>query len=125
MHLSAFFGTDLTMMRSSVVADKGGLVRWALTGILGCSFFYLESTMQYKHLCLIFGLTPTVCGKAINWMLRRTVRLLADHPFAKVKFPDDVKMREFANMVKAREPLAEDVIGFMDGVSFQMECTSN
>jgi hypothetical protein len=80
--------------------------------------------MQYKHLCLIFGLTPTVCGKAINWMLRRTVRLLADHPFAKVKFPDDVKMREFANMVKAREPLAEDVIGFMDGVSFQTECTS-
>jgi hypothetical protein len=71
-----------------------------------------------------FGLTPTVCKKAINWMLRRSVRLLADHPFAKVKFPDHVKMREFANMVKAREPLAEDVIGFMGGVSFQMECTS-
>jgi hypothetical protein len=80
--------------------------------------------MQYKHLCLIFGLTPTVCGKAINWMLRRSFRLLADYPFAKVQFPDDVKMREFANMVKAREPLAEDVIGFMDGVSFQTECTS-
>jgi hypothetical protein len=93
-------------------------------GYLGLLLFYLGSTMQYKHLCLIFGLTPTVCGKAINWMLRRTVRLLADHPFAKVKFPDDVKMREFANMVKAREPLAEDVIGFMDGVSFQTECTS-
>jgi hypothetical protein len=69
-------------------------------GYLGLLLFYLGSTMQYKHLCLIFGLTPTVCGKAINWMLRRTVRLLADHPFAKVKFPDDVKMREFANMVK-------------------------
>jgi hypothetical protein len=93
-------------------------------GYLGLLLFYLGSTMQYKHMCLIFGLTPTVCGIAINWMLRRTVRLLADHPFAKVRFPDDVKMREFANMVKAREPLAEDVIGFMDGVSFQMECTS-
>jgi hypothetical protein len=80
--------------------------------------------MQYKHLCLIFGLTPTVCGKAINWMLQRTVRLLNDHPFAKVRFPDDLKMREFANMVKAREPLAEDVIGFMDGVLFQTKCTS-
>jgi hypothetical protein len=80
--------------------------------------------MQYKHLCLIFGLTPTVCGKAINWMLRRTVRLLNDHPFAKVRFPDNLKMSEFANMVKAREPLAEDVVGFMDGVSFQMKCTS-
>ncbi len=93
-------------------------------GYLGLFLFYLGSTMQYKHLCLIFGLTPTVCGKAINWMLRRSVRLLADHPFAKVEFPDDVKMREFANMAKAREPLGEDVIGFMDGVSFQTECTS-
>jgi hypothetical protein len=93
-------------------------------GYLGLLLFYLGSTMQYKHLCLIFGLTPTVCRKAINWMLRRTVRLLADHPFAKVRFPDDVKMREFVNMVKVREPLAEDVIGFMDGVSFQTECTS-
>ncbi len=93
-------------------------------GYLGLLLFYLGSTMQYKHLCLIFGLTPTVCGKAINWMLRRSVRLLADHPFAKVRFPDNVKMRESANMVKARELLAEDVIGFMDGVSFQTEYTS-
>ncbi len=57
-------------------------------------------------------------------MLQRMVRLLNDHPFAKVRFPDDLKMSEFANMVKAREPLAEDVIGFMDGVLFQTECTS-
>ncbi len=91
-------------------------------GYLCLLLFYLGSTMHYKHLCLIFGLTPTVYGKAINWMLQRTVRLLTDYPFAKVRFPDDVKMREFANMVKARELLAEDVIGFMDGVSFQTEC---
>jgi hypothetical protein len=93
-------------------------------GYLGLLLFYLGSTMNYKHLCLIFGLTPSVCGKAINCMLRRTVRLLNGHPFAKVKFPDNLKMREYADMAQAREPLAEDVIGFMDGVSFQMECTS-
>jgi hypothetical protein len=80
--------------------------------------------MQYKHLCLIFGLTSSVCGKVINWMLRRTVRLLNGHPFAKVKFPHNLKMREYADMIQAREPLADDVIGFMDDVSFQMECTS-
>jgi hypothetical protein len=93
-------------------------------GCLGLLLFYLGSTMNYKHLCLIFGLTPSVCGKAINWMLRRTVRLLNGHPFAKVKFPDNLKMREYADMVQARGPLADDVIGFMDGVSFQKECTS-
>jgi hypothetical protein len=79
--------------------------------------------MQYKHLCLIFGLTPSVCGKAINWMLQRTVRLLNGQPLAKVKFPDNLKMREYADMIQAREPLADDVIGFMDGVAFQTECT--
>ncbi len=93
-------------------------------GYLGLLLFYLGSTMQYKHLCLIFGLIPTVCKKAINWMLQRTVRLLSGHPFAKVKFPDNLKMREYADMIQARESLADDVIGFMDGVSFQMECTS-
>jgi hypothetical protein len=52
-------------------------------------------------------------------MLRRTVRLLNGHPFAKVKFPDNLKMREYADMIQAREPLADDVIGFIDGVFFQ------
>ncbi len=80
--------------------------------------------MHYKHLCQIFGLTPSVCRKAINWMLQRMVRLLSGHPFVKVKFPNDLKMREYVDMVQAREPLADDVIGFMDGVSSQTECTS-
>ena len=57
-------------------------------------------------------------------MLQRTVRLLNGHSFAKVKFPDNLKMREYADVIQAREPLADDVIGYMDGVSFQMECTS-
>jgi hypothetical protein len=107
-----------------LVVDVDGLVHWALTGILVCSFFYLGSTMQYKHLCLIFGLTPSVYGRAISLMLQRMVRLLNGHLFAKVKFPDNLKMREYVDMIQAREPLADDVIGFMDGVSFQSECTS-
>ena len=49
--------------------------------------------------------------------------MLRTHPFARVKFPDDAKMREFADMVQEREPLAHDVIGFMDGVSLSAECT--
>ncbi len=34
-------------------------------------------------------------------------------------------MREYAAMVQVREPLVDDIIGFMDGVSFQAECTDN
>ena len=40
-------------------------------GYLGLLLFYLGSTMTIKHLCLIFGITPSVCGRAINSMLKR------------------------------------------------------
>jgi hypothetical protein len=50
------------------------------------------------------------------------MRALRDHPFAKVKFPDREKMREYAAMVKVREPIGNDIIGFMDGVSFFTKC---
>jgi hypothetical protein len=91
---------------------------------LGLLLFYLGRKMNYKHLCHIFGLIPSVCGHAINWMLQRTARLLNGNPFAEVKFPSDAKMREFADMVPSREPLVDDIIGFRDGVSMPTQCTS-
>ncbi len=60
-------------------------------GYLGLLLFYLGSTMYNKHLCLIFGLTLSVCGRVINWMQIRTVRLLHGNPFAQVKFPNNAK----------------------------------
>ncbi len=33
-------------------------------------------------------------------------------------------MREYESMVQAREPLVNDDIGFMDGVSLPSECTN-
>ena len=71
-------------------------------GYLGLVLFYLGSTMNYKHLCLIFGITPSVCSRAINWMLKKTVRALRAHPFARVQFPSREKMREYAAMVQER-----------------------
>jgi hypothetical protein len=91
-------------------------------GYLGLILFYLGSTMNYNHLCLIFGITPLVCSRGINWMLKKIVHTLRDHPFAKVKFLDREKMREYAAMVEVREPIVNDIIGFMDGVSFSTKC---
>ena len=34
-------------------------------------------------------------------------------------------MREYAALVQRREPLVDDVLGFMDRVSFSTECTDN
>ncbi len=35
-------------------------------GYLGLLLYYLGSKMQYRHRCLIFSITPSVCGRAIN-----------------------------------------------------------
>ena len=51
------------------------------------------------------------------------VKTLRMHPWSRVKFPDVEKMREYAAMIQAREPSVDDVIGFMDGVSFSSECS--
>ena len=79
--------------------------------------------MSYRHLCMLFGITPSVCSRIINKMLSKVVRKLRNHPFAQVRFPDEHKMREYADMVQLREPEVDDIIGFMDGVSFSSECT--
>ncbi len=79
--------------------------------------------MQYRHLCLIFGVTPSLCGRAINMMLRRMVQLLWGHPMARVQFPDEAKMIEYAAMIQQREPMVDKIIGFMEGVLFPVQCT--
>ncbi len=72
---------------------------------------------------MIFGIVPGVCSKVIRAMLRLAVLRLADYPIAEVRFPSAEKMRRFAGMVQSREPLVDDGIGFMDGVSIPAECT--
>jgi hypothetical protein len=79
--------------------------------------------MNYKHLCMIFGVMPSVCGWVICMMLQLIVWRLSNHPIVQVKFPNPVKMRQFADMVQLRAPIVNDVIGFMDGVLIPAECT--
>ena len=92
---------------------------------VGLLLFYLGSTMTYKHLCMIFGIVPTQCSTYIRDMLLLATDKLCDHPLSSVRFPDAEKMEQFAAMINAREPLIDDVIGFMDGVSLPTECTSD
>jgi hypothetical protein len=54
--------------------------------------------MQIKHLCLIFGITPTVCSKVINQILILVAQKLKYHPLARVKFPDEEKMDSHFNL---------------------------
>jgi hypothetical protein len=72
---------------------------------------------------MIFGITPSVCSRVLRHMLKRVVKTLRWHPWLRVKFPDVNKMREYASMVQVREPLVDDVTGFLDSVSLSLECT--
>ena len=75
----------ITRLRSRQV---GRLRSLRPDGYLGLVLFCFGSTMSYKHLCLIFGITPLVYSRVIRYMLRLVVLRLSDHPIAQVRFPD-------------------------------------
>ncbi len=74
---------------------------------------------------MIFGITLSIFSHAISWMHKKTVWALRGHPLLRVQFSNREKMREYAAMVQLREHLVDDIIGFMDGVSFQAKCMDN
>ena len=92
--------------------------KWSLSseGQLGLLLFYMSSTMNYKYLCLIFGITLNACSRMLRNMLKLAVCQLRFHHLARIKFPSAEKMQMFASMVHSRENSIDDVIGFMDGV---------
>ena len=52
-----------------------------------------------------------------------TVKRLRFHPLARIKFPDEQKLQQFAEMISIREPTISNVIGFMDGLGLATEMT--
>ena len=74
-HLSFLLMTGLTREAFDMLHDilkppghpslpKHGGCKWSLTseGQLGLFLFYICSTLNYKYLCLIFGVTPNACS---------------------------------------------------------------
>ena len=92
--------------------------------MLGLLLCYLGSQMTIKWLCLIFGITPSPCSRILKKILGMTVKRLRYHPLARISFPDEHKMRVYADMIKKREPTIDNVIGFMDGLGLATEMTS-
>jgi hypothetical protein len=89
---------------------------------LAIYLFYLGSKMHYKHLCMIFGVTPSTVSNYINRMLKLVVRKLKRNNLAKISFPNRLEMENYAHMVNQREPSVDNIIGFVDGFSTPIEC---
>ena len=94
-------------------------------GQLGLLLYFLNSTLKEKHLCQLFGVTPAVCSRIINRMLELTYSKLKVNNIAKVKWPNEAEMALLASLVHNREPTVSDVIGFTDGCSIPIQCSSD
>lgn len=94
-------------------------------GQLGLYLFFVGSQMRIKHLCLIFGVVPTTATVAIRKLMKLICEKLKRHPASEVSFPDDNEMRVYANMVQFREPMVNNVIGFVDGLSLAVQCSDD
>ena len=74
--------------------------------------------MSPKYLCMLFGITPSSCSWILNKMLLLVVEKLKRHAMVRVKFLNDEKKKKFTAMIQRREPAVDDIMDFMDGVSF-------
>ena len=92
---------------------------------VGILILFLNSTMRLKFICMVFGTTPSRTSAVIRSMLRTCVETLRKIDLAKVKWPSEERMAELAEMVANREPEIQDVIGFIDGVRFLVECNGD
>ena len=52
-----------------------------------------------------------------------TVKRLQFLPLVRIKFPDQQKMQQFAEMTSIREPMISNIIGFMYGFGLATEMT--
>ena len=86
--------TDIPQCAASVVGRVGRPPSLVLHAELGMFLFFIGSTMNVKHLCLLFGATPNVCSQAICQMLKLVPQMLMNNEFAKVVFPDEAKMTQ-------------------------------
>jgi hypothetical protein len=73
--------------------------------------------METKFLCLLFGVSPSTLSLTIRNVLKRMIFYLQNYRESEIIFPDEEHKKIFANMIKRREPLVHNVIGFVDGLS--------
>lgn len=94
-------------------------------GKLGCILLFLNSTLQPKHLCLIFGIFSSSVSRIINFMLKLIVKKMMNHNKSRILWPDELQKREYALQIKNREPLVTNAIGFIDGLALRVCCSSD
>jgi hypothetical protein len=94
-------------------------------GKLGLYLFFIGSGMMQKHLCLLFGVTLPVVSTVLSEMIPLVVKKLKRNADARIKFPSPEDMVVYSSMVHEREPMVNNVIGFVDGLSIPVRCSDD
>ena len=76
---------------------------------LGLLLFYLGSTLREKHICMLFGVAPSIVRRTIDEMLFYINDSLKNHVDAMVTWPNREQKQKFAAMVQFHHPRVNDV----------------
>ncbi|KAE8898163.1 hypothetical protein PF005_g14786 [Phytophthora fragariae] len=86
-------------------------------GALGLVLHFLNSTMAEISLQAIFGLTPTVCSRYLNFGLRILLETLKRTPEGRISWPTrPAKFQRYADIIAERHPSLTGAFCFIDGV---------
>ena len=120
----SFIRLETCLLRNSApVTRLGRPSTLDFRGQLGLYLLFMGSKMQIKHLCLIFGAVPSTVSKYLDIFIYLVPKKLRKNRAARVRYPSQEEREAYAEMVQAREPLADNIIGFVDGVSIQVQCS--
>jgi hypothetical protein len=91
-------------------------------GVLGLVLHYLNSTMLLVTLQQVFAIVPSVSSCYLHFGMKLLHHALLKIPEAKIAWPCEDKMAEWAAMLRVRHPHVRHGIGFVDGVHLPLEC---
>jgi hypothetical protein len=90
---------------------------------LGVYLFYIGSRMTESEIGMLFGVLQCTVSQALRYVVPLVSERMVDNPMARIAFPTEAEMHDYAEMVMQREPDAEDVMGFLDGCAMPIHCS--
>ncbi len=88
---------------------------------LGLVLAWTRTRGSLMFLQLIFAMTYTDLNHYLLFAKRITVRVLRNHPMARVQIPSSEKIEEYKEMVQNRHPFLSDVWCTMNGLKLMLE----
>jgi hypothetical protein len=69
---------------------------------VGLYLFFICSTLDFNHLSMLFGTSPTLTNDTVNRYIVLMPQVLRDHPAARILFPSQAELANYAAMVTMR-----------------------